>query len=653
MGPDGRLARSLPHFEHRPGQCEMAAAVLDALKESHHLVVEAGTGTGKTLAYLLPAILSGERVIVSTATKTLQDQLFTRDIPLIRDRLDLEVTACTLKGRDNYLCKLRSREFASQRHLSPDVAGTLRLILDWERQTSTGDRGEIAELPEELGFWPQISAKADTCLGSNCPDFQTCFLTEARTRALASQIVIVNHHLYFADLTLREHAFGQILPDHRFVIFDEAHQLEEIAQQYFTREVSSFRVRELCGDVDRFCETRPDLRNRAVLLSQNLSASSREFFERFRIQAGRFRLAAPRRTTADPDEMHRSADEPAPQAHLTCDPEWADEFLSDIRELQARLGVLAPGDETAEGLASRAGVIAADLEFVIRGEDAAFVYWGENRTGGTFLRATRADVSEPLRELLFERRDSVILTSATLSIGGSFRFVRERLGVEVAEEQAIASPFDYPSQAILYAPRDVPEPRRAGHMDRLESEIRRLLEITRGRAFLLFTSYAALDEMRSRLCRDVDFPLLAQGDEPKNLLLDRFRLTPSAVLLGTISFWQGVDVPGEALSLVVIDKLPFEVPTDPLVEARLERIRALRKSPFRDYQLPAAVIMLKQGLGRLIRSRTDRGVLAVLDSRLSTRSYGRVFLASLPEFQVTDQADVVESFFRGTAPATG
>ncbi|MEE8537697.1 MAG: ATP-dependent DNA helicase, partial [Acidobacteriota bacterium] len=565
LGPDGRLARSLPHFEHRPGQCEMAVAVLEALKESHHLVVEAGTGTGKTLAYLLPAILSGERVIISTATKTLQDQLFTRDIPLIRDRLDLEVTACTLKGRDNYLCKLRSREFAAQRHLSRDVAATLRLILDWEQRTSTGDRGEIAELPEELGFWPQISAKADTCLGQKCPDFQPCFLTEARTRALASQIVIVNHHLYFADLTLREHAFGQILPDHRLVIFDEAHQLEEIAQQYFTRAVSSFRLRELCGDVDRFCEMRPGLRDRLVLLSQDLSASSREFFERFRLQANRFRLAPPRHTTTHPDETRGPADQSELQARVTCDPEWADQFLSDIEHLRTRLGVLAPGDETAEGLANRAGVIASDLEFVIRGEDAAFVYWGEKRTGGTFLRATRADVSEPLRELLFERRDSVILTSATLSIGGSFRFVRERLGIEKAEEQAIASPFDYPSQAILYAPRDMPEPRRPGHMDRLESEIRRLLEISRGRAFLLFTSYAALDEMRSRLSGNVNFPLLCQGDEPKNLLLERFRLTPSAVLLGTTSFWQGVDVPGEALSLVVIDKLPFEVPTDPLV----------------------------------------------------------------------------------------
>jgi ATP-dependent DNA helicase DinG len=460
---------------------------------------------------------------------------------------------------------------------------------------------------------------------------------------------VVNHHLYFADLTLREHAFGQILPDHRFVIFDEAHQLEEIAQQYFTRGVSSFRVRELCGDVETFCKTRPEVRGRSSMPTQRLSASGREFFDRFAAVAGRFRLLRPGPDSAGAVGVHGENEGPEQQARIACELERAEGLLGDLRELRARLGLLAPGDETAEGLAVRAGTIASDLEFVMGGEDRNFVYWGENRSGGTFLRATRVDVSEPLRDVLFERRDSIVLTSATLSIGGTFRFVRERLGVDEADEQVISSPFEYRSQAILYAPRDMPEPRRPGHMDRLESEIRRLAGITRGRAFLLFTSHAALEEMRRRLTGRFEFPLLAQGDEPKNILLDRFRLTPNAVLLGTTSFWQGVDVPGEALSLVVIDKLPFEAPTDPLVEARLERMRSLGKNPFRDYQLPAAVIMLKQGLGRLIRSRTDRGVLAVLDPRLRTRPYGRTFLSSLPEFEMTERAEDVQAFFHGAS----
>jgi ATP-dependent DNA helicase DinG len=643
----------------------MARAVLDALERRRHLIVEAGTGTGKTLAYLIPAVLSGERVVVSTATKTLQDQLLHKDVPLLEERLGLRVSACALKGRDNYLCRLRLRDAGPRPGLDPASSAALRLVVDWSRQTPTGDRGEIADLPEEVALWPQISAKADTCLGTRCPDYTECFLTRARQRAYESQLVIVNHHLYFADLALREHAFGQILPDHRIAVFDEAHEMEEIAQQYFGRSVSSFRLRELAGDLERLAGRDPAVREAARGQAAKIASAARELFGRFAGAGARFRIVAPAPTAADSPAAGGAGPDAAAapstagpggrregrgSGRVETDAEWASDLLDRLADLRERLRSLPEHPEEAEALARRAGEIAGDLEFILSGADPAHVCWGEERSGGLVLRATRVDVAQPLAELLFARRDSVVLTSATLSIGGSFEFLRRSLGIVETDEAIIASPFDYPSQAILYAPRRMPEPRAPGHLERLHEEARALLNITRGRAFLLFTSYAILEAMRARLAASgPPYPLLCQGDEPKNALLERFRSTPGAVLLGTSSFWQGVDVPGEALSLVVIDKLPFDVPTDPLVEARLERIERSGGSSFRDYLLPSAVIMLKQGLGRLIRSRTDHGVLAVLDPRLRTRSYGRTFLASLPDFAVTDRLADVAAFFRGGA----
>jgi ATP-dependent DNA helicase DinG len=634
FAPDGTLARAHPAYEYRSGQETMALAVAGVLAEGGTLMVEAGTGTGKTLAYLVPAVATGRRVVVSTGTRNLQDQIFTQDIPFLRERAGLEISACVMKGRDNYLCRYRLAEVEREPLLEDaDEAPWVDRIAAWSRETTSGDRAEIADLPDRLRLWRDVNARADTCPGSRCPEYDACWLTRMKRRAAASQIVVVNHHLFFADLAVRS-AYGAVLPEYDTVIFDEAHMLEEIATLYFGVRVSSGQVEELARDAER-------LASRAGGLAQSgagagvLRQASHEFFaglrERLRDEVGRARFA------------------PADQGGPDLEAEWAvlSEALDDVSR---QVALLPTAEEGAESLPRRAEELRDAFAQVLDREDPSFVYGMERRGRATVvLSASPIDVSELLRDRLFEPLEASVLTSATMTVEARFDFFRHRLGLEEAATAVAGSSFDHESQAVLYLPRRMPEPSQPRFLARALEEIVGLLETTEGRAFLLFTSYANMQRLHAELVGLDRWPLFLQGEGSKVALVERFRATPQAVLLGTTSFWHGVDVPGAALSLVVIDKLPFDVPSDPLIAARIERIRSAGGNPFGAYQVPMAVLALKQGLGRLLRSRDDRGILAVLDPRLTTRGYGRTFLRSLPPYRVVRDREACARFFGGAA----
>jgi ATP-dependent DNA helicase DinG len=616
FAPGGGLASVHPGYEHREGQAQMAAAVARILADGGRLMVEAGTGTGKTFAYLIPAIASGRRVVVSTGTRNLQDQIFRKDLPFLAERAGLTVSATLMKGRDNYLCRYRFGEFEREPLLEVrDERRFLPLLSAWSRTTGSGDRAEVAQLPDELHLWRDVNARADTCTGSKCPEYEMCWLTRMKRKAAQAQIVVVNHHLFFADLAVRS-AFGAVLPDYDTVIFDEAHQLEEIATLYFGSTVSAHQLEELARDVERSAGAKGGGGTAA------LREAARAFFglvkDALRGVQGRQRFEAASRGGLDLDDAWDS--------------------------LARAMDELAKPEESIE---ARARELKDTMAVVLRRDAPGTVYGMEARgRGNVILSASPIEVGALLRQALFDRLHACVLTSATLSVGASFDFFRKRLGLSDAETMIVDSPFDHASQAVLYLPKRMPEPREQGFFARAMEEVESLLAVTDGRAFLLFTSHAALGRAHDHLRRLGLWPLLVQGEGSKVALVERFKATPRAVLLGTSSFWHGVDVPGEALSLVVIDKLPFDVPSDPLVAARIERIREDDGNPFVEYQIPMAVLDLKQGLGRLLRSRGDRGILAVLDPRLTTKSYGKTFLASLPPFPMVRERAAAEKFFR-------
>jgi len=655
FAPGGVLARTHPAYEFRRGQLQMAQAVELALEEKRHLIVEAGTGTGKTLAYLLPVIRSGKRVIISTGTKNLQEQLFYKDVPFLEQALyrnpasGSRLSVCYMKGRNNYLCRKKLYDLTDQPVLSGlDEIEQYRAIAAWEKTTGTGDRAELAELPEASLLWYKLDARADACIGQKCSQWERCFITEMRRRAMESDIVIVNHHLFFADLAIKLQAEGApdagILPDAAAVIFDEAHELEDVAGNYFGISVSNLRVEELVRDVENSLQ-----HNR--MLSPSLSGAvgslrerSQLFFSLLPPGEGRFSF-----------ETRREFLE-----------ENGDEFLAlnqALSWLAGELEGLPQKPEEVFNFVRRAQEIQVQLGFALESEDRNTVFWIERRGGrgransrgrseaekggrqNVFLQATPIDVGPILRECLWSTLECAVLTSATLAVGGGFEYIRQRLGIEHARESVLPSHFDYESQALLYVPPDLPDPRTPQFVAKAADRIRRLLEITRGRAFVLFTSYAQMNEIHQRLLGEVEFPMLRQGDAPKSALLEEFRLTPNAVLFATSSFWQGVDVQGEQLSCVIIDRLPFAVPSDPVVAARVKAIDAEGGNAFFQYQVPAAVITLKQGFGRLIRSLHDRGLLVLLDNRILKKQYGRMFVESLPNYKKTTEMRVVEEFF--------
>ena len=628
FGPGGLLEKRHPGYEFRPSQLAMAKIATDAFEKHQHVVIEAGTGTGKTLAYLLPAIRSGRRVVISTATKSLQEQLFQKDVPFLQKHFAPNLKAALMKGRANFLCRQKVHQMEGQPVLKGiDEIDWFSQIKDWEKLTETGDRSELTFLPDDAELWNRIDARSDLCTGQKCAEFQRCFVTAMHQRAHEADLIIVNHHLFFADLAIRQDDFGSILPEYSAVVFDEAHEIEDVASDYFGRQLSSYRFEELARDTESMLRI---LRIEASPLRKHLARlreRARGFFERFPEREGRYPFG--------PAERH---------AFLDQNREAYDDLAAAVKRTEAELSAIAPKPEEIIALARRAAETRRELAFLMESEEKSYVYWYERRGRGVFLAATPIDVSDILREKLFDQFDTVILTSATLAVGGRFDYLKQRLGVLPSQEEVLPQEFDYESQALLYLPKSLPDVRNPAFAASAADEIVRLLEISQGRAFCLFTSYAQMKDIHSRVSGRVSFPLLLQGTAPRSILLDRFRSTPNAVLFATSSFWQGVDVPGAQLSCVIIDKLPFAVPSDPIVAARVRALTEDGRNAFAEYQVPEAVLALKQGFGRLIRSKTDRGILAILDNRIQRMQYGKIFLESLPKYQATQDLTHVARF---------
>ncbi len=638
LGPTGQIAGTHPNYEFRPGQIQMAQAVAEAIDSRHHLCVEAGTGTGKTLAYLLPCIFGGKRVIISTGTKNLQEQIFFKDIPFLEKALGRKLSVSYLKGRSNYLCLKKLAEIEGEEYLfSRHDPEYLETIQSWVKVTETGDRAELKELPDDFVLWHHLDARRETCTGQKCPDFDACFVTRVRQRALESDIVIVNHHLFFADLALRQGDFGAVLPDYSVVVFDEAHELEDIATQYFGIMVSSYRLEEFARDVSRALSESGFTASFLQEQVAKFAVCAGEFFGAFRGKEGRFPLME----LGDGLEMRRGPQRGEPPG------EPYHRLLSVMSVIQSSLKSFPNQSDVFEALQRRCLELHDELVEILESDSSERVYWYDVRGRGVFLWASPIRVASILAERLFACVDTAVLTSATLSTGADFHFIRSRLGLERCAELILDSHFDFARQAIFYVPGNIPEPREAGWVESACAELEQILGASRGRAFVLFTSYAQMETVSRALQPLLPYPVFVQGEKSKSGLLDAFRKTPHAVLFATASFWQGVDVQGDQLSCVVIDKLPFSVPSDPVVAARIRHLNETGGNAFYDYQIPEAIILLKQGLGRLIRSRTDRGILALLDKRIMTRSYGRTFLASLPPAPLTRDLAELRNFLAG------
>jgi ATP-dependent DNA helicase DinG len=643
---DGPLARTIAQFEPRSSQRRMAHEVARVLRDGGVLLAEAGTGTGKTLAYLVPAILSRQRVLVSTGTKNLQEQIYFKDLPTLAAALPVKFTASYMKGRANYLCLHRLEQ--ARASMTP---GLLDSLAAWAERSETGDRAELEDLPDDSSIWSEVAATAETCLGSDCPQYQQCFVTRMRQRAAESDVVVVNHHLLCADAAVREQSYGEVIPDFTHLVLDEAHQLEDVATQYFGTGISNFRLVELVRDSHRTLKsvTAQETKGEITRAIDRVSDHARAFFGN---------IAMARRMRGKFGEER-----------VRIGPDWFGDLLGDGLALGTALDgleavmALAGGraasragdpvsggagrehNEDALTIARRAGEIRDDLQFLLAASDSSFVYFVEMRGRGVFLRAAPIDVAAIVQQHIFERMRATVLTSATLAVAGSFDYVRGRLGIDDARELRVPSEFDFARQSLLYLPRRMPPPKASDFADAAAYQVRHILERTRGRAFVLFTSYAMMHAVHEAIFGTLEFPLFVQGTAPRTALLKQFRETPHAVLLATSAFWQGVDVVGEQLSCVVIDKLPFASPGDPITAARIEAITASGGDAFNEYQVPLAILALLQGLGRLIRHRTDRGVLAVLDPRMRTMGYGRRFLESLPPAPISqDLADITRFF---------
>ncbi len=627
----GALDGVIPTFEPRGSQRDMAMAVAEQFENGGVLLAEAGTGIGKTLAYLVPAVLSGRRVLVSTGTRQLQDQIFYKDLPALRDALQVDFKAAYMKGRGNYLCLHRFDAHRTGATLPIETGGGhVEAIAEWAGQTETGDRAEIEDLPDDYPFWGAISAASETCLGRDCPQYDDCFVTRMRRQAAEADLVIVNHHLLCADAAVRQSDYGEVIPACHYAVIDEAHQLEDVATQYFGVSVSSHRFERLVGDLRTFVNhdlaDDPDAGGALRTVVAGIEKDAALFFT-----AVGGLLPRADRTRLDPDII-------APVL------ESGRRLASTARTIEAPLAQISDPSEDLQSLARRARELGDQLDFVLETADANFVYFLERRRSGLFLRASPVDVSAIIRESLLDRMEAVILTSATLAVDDSFDYQRSRLGIRDASEIRLSSEFDYAEQTVLYLPTGMPEPRSTDFARAVAGQITALLDATQGRAFVLFTSFANLREVHRLIADRTRFPLLVQGSAPRPVLLRNFRAIPNAVLLATSSFWQGVDVAGDTLSCVIIDKLPFAPPDDPITAARMEAIVQDGGNPFAEYQVPLAILSLLQGMGRLIRHRQDRGVLSILDARILSKGYGSRFRASLPPAPVVRHMREVREF---------
>ena len=626
LGAEGPFARELPNFAPRPAQQEMARAVQHAIEECETLIAEAGTGTGKTYAYLVPAMLSGQRVIISTGTKALQDQLFFRDLPKVRSVLGARLKTALLKGRANYLCLYRLdqtvREGAS---FDRQQGAQLAAIRAWSARTRRGDRMELAEVPEDSPLWLRVTSTPENCLGVECPFYGDCHVVTARREAQEADLVVVNHHLLFADLALKQEGFGEILPGAQAFILDEAHQIPELAGQFFSQSISARQLTELAQDALAECS--------GVTGAIGLML---EPIEALQDAVRKLRLALdPLPTRGSFHELLQRDGVPA--------------SLRDLGELLSALtDVLASQAERSRGLMNvheRAASLMERLERITEQHSEQDVRWYELFPRGFSLHATPLDLAAPLRAMRERTFAAWIHTSATLSVAGRFDHFARQLGLDDPQALSLESPFDYARQALCYIPDGLPDPAARDYTERVIDAVMPVLQASNGRAFLLFTSHRALRRAAELLADRVPWPLFVQGSAPRHQLLEEFRASGHGVLLGAASFWEGVDVAGEALSVVVIDKLPFAAPDDPVLQARLEALEQSGINPFMGWQVPAAVIALKQGAGRLIRDVHDRGVLVLCDPRLTTKGYGKLFLASLPPMPRTRELSQVQAFF--------
>jgi len=641
FAPDGPLAKTAPGYEYREQQVQMAWEAYQALVGSEFLLIEAPTGTGKTLAYLVAAALSRKKTAVSTGTKNLQEQLFFKDVPFVQEHLFPELKVVLLKGRGNFVCHSQLKKFTKQIHVrftaDPDH---LNQIMDWYRLTrrsGQGDRAELAELPEDDAIWPEICSSTETCLGKKCPDKEECFIQRMRARAADADIMIVNHHLLCSDLAVKERGFGEVIPRYESLIIDEAHGMEEVATKHFGAQSSLFKILRLGRDVSTALRAQKVAERKFGTLLEGMESDARFVFECL--------MELTTSTAVSLDDLN-------PRIL-----EARSSLCKKLDSLSAMLCNLPKDSEDFQILARRSDDASADLKIILRGEmNGDYACWAERRERQVVIHASPVDVGPIMKSHLYSRVDSIVFTSATLSSNENFDYFKSRLGLEEnseIREQLLASPFDYSKQTVLFIPQSMPEPKSPHFIDAMVSLLPQILERTRGRAFVLFTSYRNMEAVYRELENKLPYRLLLQGTKSKHRLLEEFRSHNGSVLLATSSFWEGVDVQGEALSCVIIDRLPFASPGDPLVAARMEKLKKENKSPFYGFQVPMAVIALKQGLGRLIRTRSDTGVLCVLDPRILTKSYGAVFLKSLYSSPLRRSLQEIDSYLAGTESACG